>query len=115
MIQSERTQKNQPEKTTIQTRFYISSALGTAEYFNAATKHHWGIENNLHWQLDVVFSEDRQRIRKDNGPDNFATLRKMALQLLVQNKGKSSLKKVRKRAAWNDLFLIEVLRSISCV
>ena len=115
MIQSERTQKNQPEKTTIQTRFYLSSAVGTAEYFNAATKHHWGIENNLHWQLDVVFAEDRQRIRKDNGPDNFATLRKMALQLLVQNKGKSSLKKARKRAAWNDLFLIQVLNSISCV
>lgn len=115
MIHSERTQKNKPEKTTIQTRFYISSAIGTAEYFNTAAKHHWGIENNLHWQLDVVFSEDRQRIRKDNGPDNFATLRKMALQLLVQNKGKSSLKKVRKRTAWNDLFLIEVLSSISCV
>jgi len=115
MIQSERSQKNQLGKTMVQTRFYISSTTGAAAYFNACAKHHWSIENNLHWQLDVAFSEDRQRIRKDNGPDNFATLRKMALQLLVHNKGKSSLKKARKKTAWNDQFLIETLMSISCV
>lgn len=119
MIRSERTNKNTPDKTTTSTRFYISSATGTAEFFNSCTRHHWSIENNLHWQLDVVFSEDRQRIRKDNGADNFATLRKMALQLLLNNKGKSSLKKARKRAAWNQNFLIQVLSSIpnliSCV
>ncbi|MEL7251678.1 MAG: ISAs1 family transposase, partial [Bacteroidota bacterium] len=68
--------------------------------------------NQLHWYLDVVFLEDRQRSRKDHAPENMATLRKMALQLLLKNKGKDSLKKVRKRAAWNDEFLIEVLRTI---
>lgn len=115
MIKSERAPKNNPEKVAIQTRFYISSRTGSAKFFNNCTRHHWSIENNLHWQLDVVFSEDRQRTRHDNGPDNFATLRKMALQLLIQNKGKSSLKKVRKRAAWNDDFLIQTLKSISCV
>jgi len=103
MIKSERTNKNAPDKTTTQTRFYISSAAGDAKYFNECTRHHWSIENNLHWQLDVVFSEDRQRIRKDKGA----------------NKGKGSLKKARKRTAWSDAFLIQVLNSvpgvISCV
>lgn len=119
MIKSERTHKNMPDKTSTQTRFYISSATGDAKYFNNCTRHHWSIENNLHWQLDLVFSEDRQRIRKDNGAENFATLRKMALQLLLHNKGKGSLKKARKRTAWNNDFLIQVLNSIpnviSCV
>lgn len=119
MIKSERTSKSIPDKTTTQLRFYISSAIGDAKYFNESVREHWSIENNLHWQLDVVFSEDRQRIRKDKGAENFATLRKMALQLLLHNKGKGSLKKARKRAAWNDSFLINVLTSIpdviSCV
>ena len=115
MIESERTHKDKPAHTTTQTRFYISSATEKAKYFNTCVKGHWGIENNLHWQLDVVFSEDRQRIRKDNGADNFATLRKMALQLIVQHKGNSSVKKARKRVAWNQKFLIQILNSISCV
>ncbi|MEM6299804.1 MAG: ISAs1 family transposase, partial [Bacteroidota bacterium] len=61
---------------------------------------------------DVVFAEDRQRSRKDHAPENMAILRKMALQLLLQNKGKDSLKKVRKRAAWNDEFLMEVIKTL---
>lgn len=115
MIKSERAQKNNPEKVTTQTHFYISSTIGSTKFFNHCVRHHWSIENNLHWQLDVVFSEERQRIRHDHGSGNFATLRKMALQLLLQNKGKSSLKKARKRAAWNDDFLVQTLKSISCV
>ena len=64
-------------------------------------RNHWSIENQLHWYLDVVFDEDRQRVRKDNNPENMAILHKMALQLLLQDIGRDSLKKVRKRAAWN--------------
>lgn len=115
MIQSERTAKNNPDKTSVKTRFYISSLKEKAVYFNKCTKDHWSIENHLHWQLDVVFSEDRQRIRKGHGAENLATLRKMGLQLILQHKGKRSVKKARKRVAWNDDALREILYSISCV
>lgn len=113
MVESERRFKNGVNKDTSQTRFYVSSANRGAQYFGLRTRHHWSIENQLHWYLDVVFNEDRQRVREGNGPDNMATIRKMALQLLLQHKGKSSLKKIRKRAAWNEDFLIQVLASIN--
>lgn len=112
MVECGRSFKNEPEKTQLKTRFYISSKLESAAYFGICTRNHWSIENQLHWYLDVVFAEDRQRARKDHAPENMSTLRKMALQALLKNKGKDSLKKVRKRAAWNDEFLVEVLKTI---
>ncbi len=112
MVESERSFKHEAENTQFSTRFYLSSKLESAAYFATCTRHHWRIENQLHWYLDVVFAEDRQRSRKDHAPDNMATLRKMALQLLLNHKGNDSLKKVRKRAAWNNEFLIKVLQKI---
>jgi len=111
MVEGERKFKNGEQKDTFQTRFYVSSAIGDAEYFGQAVRNHWSIENQLHWFLDIIFNEDRQRVREGNAPDNMAIMRKMALQILLQNKGKSSLKKVRKRAAWNDDFLLKLLFS----
>lgn len=113
MVNYERSFKNDPENIQVKTRFYISSKRESAAYFGICTRNHWSIENQLHWYLDVVFAEDRQRSRKDHVAENMSTLRKMALQLLLKNKGKDSLKKVRKRAAWNDEFLVEVLKTIS--
>jgi len=112
MVDCKRTFKNGEEKESSKTRFYVSSKRENASYFGTCTRNHWSIENQLHWYLDVVFHEDLQRVRKDNAPDNMATLRKMALQLLLKHKGKDSLKKVRKRAAWNEQFLVQVLQSI---
>lgn len=112
MVECERSFKNEPEKTQLKTRFYISSKLESAAYFGICTRNHWSIENQLHWYLDVVFAEDRQRTRKGHAPENMSTLRKMALQVLLKNKGKDSLKKVRKRTAWNDEFLVDVLKTI---
>lgn len=112
MVECERSFKSEPDKVSVKTRFYVSSKTEDAVYFGICTRNHWSIENQLHWYLDVVFDEDRQRTRIGYAPENMATLRKMALQLLIQNKGKSSLKKARKRAAWNDDFLIYVLKSI---
>lgn len=109
LIEGERKFKNGTQKDTCQSRFYISSATGNAEYFAKAIRNHWGIENQLHWFLDVVFNEDRQRVREGNAPDNMAIMRKIALQILLRNKGNSSLKKVRKRAAWNEEFLLHLL------
>lgn len=112
MVECERTFKNEPEKTSIATRFYLSSKNEGAAYFGICTRNHWSIENQLHWYLDVVFHEDLQRVQMDNAPENMSTLRKMALQLLLKHKNKDSLKKVRKRAAWNEQFLVEVLKSV---
>ena len=72
MIESERTINNE---TTIEHRYYISSSVETAEVFLNASRIHWGIENSLHWKLDIAFREDESRIRKGNGAENFAILR----------------------------------------
>jgi len=96
-----------------QTRFYISSLPTTASDFNRLIRNHWGIENNLHWMLDVVFGEDLNRTCQGNAPENLATLRKIALQLLNQNIDKQSIKSRRKLAAWNDDYLINILKNLS--
>lgn len=110
MVQAERAFKNREETPSIQTRYYISSKAQSAEYFAQRTRRHWHIENQLHWQLDVVFQEDRQRLREGNAPENMAIIRKMALQTLMKGKGKKSLKTMRKKVAWNDELLFEVLK-----
>ena len=113
MSHYERDFKNGKQNHGSKTRFYISSANFTAQQFGKAIRSHWSIENQLHWYLDVVFLEDRQRVRKDNGPENMATARKMALQMLMQHKTKgTSMKKLRNRATWNQDFLLKVLASM---
>ena len=67
------------------------------------------LKNQLHWYLDVVFNEDRQRVREGNGAQNMAALRKLALQTLLRFKGKKSVKTIRKKIAWNEKLLIDVL------
>ena len=61
-------------KTTTEVRFYLSSLASKAEKISQAIRSHWGIENSLHWTLDVTFCEDKSRIRKDNSPENFALI-----------------------------------------
>lgn len=74
-------------KESVERAFYIGSkGIVTAETFSLAARGHWGIENNLHWTLDVTFREDDCRVRKGHGPQNFSTLRKFALTLLRQDK-----------------------------
>jgi predicted transposase YbfD/YdcC len=74
-------------KESIERAFYIGSkGIVTAETFALAARGHWGIENNLHWTLDVTFREDDCRVRKGHGPQNFSALRKFALTLLRQDK-----------------------------
>lgn len=97
-------------KTTTETRYYLSDESSTNPvYFNKLSRGHWGIENHLHWHLDVTFEEDNCRVRTGNGPENLATLRKFALQIISQQKDKLSLKKRLVKAAYNVEYLKELL------
>jgi predicted transposase YbfD/YdcC len=91
-------------------RYYILSKKLGARSFGAAVRGHWGIENSLHWQLDMSFGEDRSRIRKGHADANFAIIRRMALSLLKNEKSqKVGVKTKRLTAGWNDGYLEQVL------
>jgi predicted transposase YbfD/YdcC len=92
-------------KTTTSRRYYLSSAKLPAETFARAVRSHWGIENRLHWVLDVVFHDDLARLRTGHGPENMAIVRHMAVNLVRQAKPTTSLKNRRKLAGWNPDYL----------
>ena len=97
-------------KTSVETRFYISSLPGDAKVLLAAIRGHWGIENSLHWVLDISFREDESRVRTGNAAGNLALIRHMALNLLKQdNTSKASIKGKRKRAGWDSDYLLAVI------
>jgi predicted transposase YbfD/YdcC len=89
--------------------YFIGSRRMGARRYAQALRSHWGIENSLHWQLDVSFREDASRIENRHGAANFALLRKMALSLLKQHPRKDSIARKRKAAALNPDFLAETL------
>jgi predicted transposase YbfD/YdcC len=97
-------------KTTIESRYYISSLPNNAQKLGESVRSHWGIENSLHWVLDVGFREDDCRIRKDNAPQNFALIRQISLNLLNQEKtSKTGARNKRLRAGWDDDYLTKIL------
>jgi predicted transposase YbfD/YdcC len=96
--------------TSTETRFYISSKTNkNAEYYNQITRGHWGIENQLHWHLDVTFNEDKCRARRGHSAENLNILRKTALYKVSQLKDKKSINKRRYQAALNDEYLEKIL------
>ena len=97
-------------KTCDDVRYYILSKTPTARRFGALVRSHWGIENSLHWQLDVSFGEDQNRTRKDHAAANLAALRRMILSLLKKETSeKVGIKNKRLVAAWNTDYLRKVL------
>ena len=96
-------------KTTHSTRFFLSSLAADFAHFPDSIRSHWGVENQLHWCLDVIFSEDDSRIRKDHAPRNMTILRRLALNLLRQDNSKGSLKMKRYQAGLNNNFLLQIL------
>lgn len=96
------------DKTSEEVRYFIGSKPAGARYYGQALRNHWGIENSLHWQLDVTFHEDSSRVQGRNGAANLALLRKLALTLLKQQPGKASIACKRLHAALNVDFLQQV-------
>lgn len=97
-------------KDCSEVRYYILSKYLSGCRFATAVRSHWGIENSLHWQLDVTFQEDQSRIRKGHADTNFSILRRTALSLLKNESTlKLGIKNKRLTAAWDDTYLAKVL------
>ena len=100
-------------KTSVETRYFISSLEKDAQRLAEGVRGHWSIENSLHWVLDVAFKEDDSRIRKDNAPANFAVLRHIAINIIGQNKSrKLSVKSKRFLATLDEEYSNELLEAI---
>ena len=107
MVRSERREE---ERVSVETRYYISSLELDARRLLGVARSHWGIENSVHWVLDVSFREDESRVRTGNAPENLATMRHAALNLLRQDRqSRISIKAKRKLAAWDNDYLLSIL------
>jgi predicted transposase YbfD/YdcC len=98
-------------KTSVERRYYLSSLGLDVERFGGAIRSHWGVENQLHWLMDVVFNEDQSRARTRHAAENLALLRRWSLNLLKADKrlAKRSLKARRKNAGWDNNYLLHLL------
>jgi predicted transposase YbfD/YdcC len=94
---------------TTMRRLYLSSATLSPQRLEQAVRGHWGIENSLHWVLDVIFGEDQSRLRKGHGARNMAVVRHFAINAVRLGKGKHSIKSTRKLAGWDPDVLANLL------
>ncbi len=107
MVESETERDGRVER---ERRYYLASAKLGAQTFARAVRGHWGIENRLHWVLDVVFRDDLARLRTGHGPENMAVIKHMAINLLRRAEPTTSLKNRRKLAGWNLGYLDALVR-----
>ncbi len=109
-IESVREFKNSDKPSEKATRYYITSLNESAENHQEYIRSHWGVENKLHWTLDVAFSEDGSRKRKNNAAQNYSILLKIALNLLKNEKSeKQGIAGKRLKAGWNNQYLLKIL------
>ena len=107
MVERERTYQ---KKISVEVQYYISSLSADIEKISNAIRSHWGVENQLHWSIDVVFGEDKSRIRTGHGAENFATMRRQTLGLLKKDTSlKKSIRLKRYHAAMDNNYLARVL------
>ena len=97
------------ERNSCEKHYYISSRKLSAKRFLEVIRGHWGIENSLHWVLDVAVDEDQSRVRKDHGPENVALVRRLALSMLKAEGSKGSIRGKRLIAGWNNDFMEKLL------
>jgi predicted transposase YbfD/YdcC len=91
-------------------RYYISSLQADAERMGTVVRGHWGVENGLHWSLDVAYGEDQARMREGNSAENFSILRRITLNLLKPDKTvKVGIKNKRLKAGWDDAYRAKIL------
>jgi predicted transposase YbfD/YdcC len=100
-------------KSTVEYRYYLSSLTADAERIGKAVRGHWGIENSLHWVLDVVFNEDKARNRKDHSAANMTMIRHMAVNIVKNDKpSKTSIRCRRLKAGWDDNYLLKLISQV---
>jgi predicted transposase YbfD/YdcC len=97
-------------KIETEKRYYISSLRESAPNFNALIRSHWGVENKLHWTMDVLFGEDQSRKRVKNAAENFSTIRKIVLNLIKASPEKISVNRKRKKCALSDQYRESVIQ-----
>jgi predicted transposase YbfD/YdcC len=108
-----RAERYTDDGSSINTRYYLTSSSASASELLKMTRTHWSIENSLHWVLDIAFREDESRLRKDNGAENFAIIRRIALNLLKQEQTvKIGVKNRRLKAGWDHRYLMRVLAPV---
>jgi len=102
--------RHEKGKTTVELRYYISSLLVTAERIGEIIRLHWGIENRLHWHLDVTFNEDKSKIRAGHGAENFSLLKRCVLNLIkADTTEKASISTKRRMAGWDPSYRLQLL------
>lgn len=110
LVMIERHRKNRPdEEYTLERHFYLTSLEAEAKEIATMVRNHWGIENSLHWVLDVTYREDASRVRKDHAAANLSTLRKWTLNLFKSAPGPSSIRQKQKKAGWDHKYLLQLL------
>jgi predicted transposase YbfD/YdcC len=99
-------------KVEAEIRYFLSSYAGDPQLLAQAIRRHWSIENSLHWVLEVTFREDDSRLRDPTAVRNFALLRKIAINLVNQDRStKASLRGKRKKAAWDNDYMLHLLQA----
>jgi len=106
----ERTRKEKGKDVTVEQHYYITSLPADASRILDAVRSHWGIENSLHWVLDVSWNEDQSRARLGNAAENLSLLRKISINLHKESSRKDSLKGKQQIAGWDESYLKELLQ-----